>query len=454
MIFISNAAARFTTSRPMLPRPTMPSVLPRSSVPMNFRFSHLPDLVDALARGMERASDNVSARVCSATETALPPGVFITRTPAAVAAGSSMLSTPTPARPITRSFGAAESIPPFTITALRTINASAFARCWEYSFGFDTTTSHPGCCSRSFTAALSSGSAMRISMSRWLGRGWSNRGCFFRQRGFCVYVLYRRHAGPEFHWNSVGRQNDFEFRDHSKQIRKVEIAQVRDAENLPLHRSLTVGDDGPEAIPKFLHDHFGIHTLRRFHCRYRGPRRMRDKQFQTQRRNGRASGLSQHLRVRHQLVHSYGFDVLQRFRQRQQQRSGRCPTGFAVRRILLFLLEIEIIARRLGVLRKCPRLGTDGEKRETGRNHESFLRSADHYVQAPAIDIQRHGAEPGDCIHNENRFRFFDGLTHRTHVVRRARGTLGRLHKHASRVRFRLQRLDDALRAYHSAIGF
>ena len=51
MIRISKAAARFTTSRPMLPRPTMPSVLPRSSVPMNLRFSHLPDFGGSAGRG-------------------------------------------------------------------------------------------------------------------------------------------------------------------------------------------------------------------------------------------------------------------------------------------------------------------------------------------------------------------------------------------------------------------
>ena len=109
MMCISKAAARFTTSRPMLPRPITPSVFARSSVPMNLRFSHLPDFTEALALGMERASDSISATVCSATETALPPGVFITSTPAAVAEGRSTLSTPTPARPITRRFGAAAS---------------------------------------------------------------------------------------------------------------------------------------------------------------------------------------------------------------------------------------------------------------------------------------------------------------------------------------------------------
>ena len=79
---ISKARARFTTSRPMLPRPMMPSVLPRSSLPMSFFFSHLPARVEAPACGMWRAMASISARVCSATETALPPGVFITSTPA------------------------------------------------------------------------------------------------------------------------------------------------------------------------------------------------------------------------------------------------------------------------------------------------------------------------------------------------------------------------------------
>ncbi len=43
----------------------------------------------------------------SAVVTVLPVGVFITTTPCSVAAVQSTLSTPTPARPITRSSGAA-----------------------------------------------------------------------------------------------------------------------------------------------------------------------------------------------------------------------------------------------------------------------------------------------------------------------------------------------------------
>jgi hypothetical protein len=82
-------------------------------------------LVDAFAWGIDRASERINAIVCSATDTALPPGVFITRTPAAVAAAVSTLSTPTPARPMTFSYGACARTSLVTFTALRTTRASA-----------------------------------------------------------------------------------------------------------------------------------------------------------------------------------------------------------------------------------------------------------------------------------------------------------------------------------------
>jgi hypothetical protein len=74
---------------------------------MNRLFSHLPAWVEASAAGIWRASANIMAIACSAVVIELPKGVFITTTPAAVAAGMSMLSTPIPARPMTLRFFAA-----------------------------------------------------------------------------------------------------------------------------------------------------------------------------------------------------------------------------------------------------------------------------------------------------------------------------------------------------------
>ena len=68
---------------------------------MNFDFSHLPAWVERSASGIWRASAIISEMACSAVVMELPKGVFITMMPLAVAAFTSMLSTPMPARPIT-----------------------------------------------------------------------------------------------------------------------------------------------------------------------------------------------------------------------------------------------------------------------------------------------------------------------------------------------------------------
>ena len=55
----------------------------------------------ACAWGTLRASASSSASVCSAAVTTLDSGALATTMPAFVAAGTSTLSTPTPARPMT-----------------------------------------------------------------------------------------------------------------------------------------------------------------------------------------------------------------------------------------------------------------------------------------------------------------------------------------------------------------
>ena len=59
-------------------------------------------------------------------------------TPLAVAASTSTLSTPIPARPIARSFGAWSRTSFVIFVALRQTMASASARCWVKSVGFVT----------------------------------------------------------------------------------------------------------------------------------------------------------------------------------------------------------------------------------------------------------------------------------------------------------------------------
>ena len=102
----------------------MPSVLPRSSTPVNCDRFHSPRRIDASAAAVRRASPNSSASVCSAAAIVLPVGALTTVIPARVAASRSTLSTPTPARPTTTSRVPAAISSASTLTWLRTTSAS------------------------------------------------------------------------------------------------------------------------------------------------------------------------------------------------------------------------------------------------------------------------------------------------------------------------------------------
>jgi hypothetical protein len=97
-----NARARRATSLPIRPAPTRPSVFPYSSLPVKLFRSHSPAFIERSAAGIRRMHASISANVSSAADTVLPDGALSTATPRSVAASTSMLSTPTPARPMTR----------------------------------------------------------------------------------------------------------------------------------------------------------------------------------------------------------------------------------------------------------------------------------------------------------------------------------------------------------------
>jgi hypothetical protein len=69
----------------------------------------IPSRSICTAAGTRRASESISAKVCSVAAIEFAPGVLRTRIPASVAAATSIASTPTPARATTESFGPAAS---------------------------------------------------------------------------------------------------------------------------------------------------------------------------------------------------------------------------------------------------------------------------------------------------------------------------------------------------------
>ena len=143
--------------------------------------SHLAAFIEASACGIMRAVETSREKACSAVEIVLPSGVFITMTPRAVAVSTSTLSTPTPARPTTRSWPAASSTRRLTLVSERTTSAaqsgtssnraSSFSPVWKM-------TSKDGSARRASTPLGEMGSATRIlsGVMGWVTVGGSGRG--------------------------------------------------------------------------------------------------------------------------------------------------------------------------------------------------------------------------------------------------------------------------------------
>src|SRR5712692_9939771 len=90
----------------MLPTPTMPSVLPASSLLPTMRLAPQSPLRVVLSISRVRLTQaSMSISACSATAWEFEPGAWTTATPSRVAAGTSTVSRPTPCRPTTLSFG-------------------------------------------------------------------------------------------------------------------------------------------------------------------------------------------------------------------------------------------------------------------------------------------------------------------------------------------------------------
>ena len=84
----------------------------------------MPACIDELACGVLRASASMSAMVCSAAETMFDVGALHTMMPRSVAASTSTLSTPTPARPMIFKLLPAAMTSRVACVAERTMSAS------------------------------------------------------------------------------------------------------------------------------------------------------------------------------------------------------------------------------------------------------------------------------------------------------------------------------------------
>ncbi|CAB4921903.1 unannotated protein [freshwater metagenome] len=147
----------------MRPNPTMPKVFSNSSAPVYLDRAHFPFRSAACAGEMNRAEASRSAIASSAALTMFDVGALTTMTPAAVAAGISTLSKPTPARAITFNPFAAAIASASILVAERMSTAStplaSAAKSWLRSAPSQLMTSKSG--PRASTVAGLNSSAIR-----------------------------------------------------------------------------------------------------------------------------------------------------------------------------------------------------------------------------------------------------------------------------------------------------
>src|SRR5579871_697637 len=200
------------------------------------------------------------ARVCSATATALAPGVFITAIPALVAASRSMLSTPTPARPITRSLSAPRNVSGVTFTAERTISASASERrAARFPFTCSWVITVQSCSAfRSWTALEATFSAITI----FIGAS-SGDDCVGFGKGLRIRKLGCGYTCAEFYFGSGFCQYMFQRADNRDGVQVVVEAEVGNPEQLAFHLSLAVGDHGSKAVAEGFYDQARVDSARR-----------------------------------------------------------------------------------------------------------------------------------------------------------------------------------------------
>src|ERR1700691_6336715 len=77
-----------------------------------------------------------------------------------------------------------------------------------------------------------------------------------------INILRRANSAAEFNFVSDLLQHDLKRPEHGQQIEKIVIPQMRDAEHVPLHRALSVGEDGAKSRAHFLDDFGGLNARR------------------------------------------------------------------------------------------------------------------------------------------------------------------------------------------------
>src|SRR5207248_8685186 len=102
---------------------------------------------------------------------------------------------------------------------------------------------------------------------------------------------------------------------------------------------------------------------------------------------------------------------------------GYCRSvgGLAFGSRLPLLAQVEVVARILRRLHALPRSIAHGAIRQSGRNHDRFLRAANDDIDAPAIHVEVRRAQSRNGIDDKQGIRFLRQSSYTLHTVARTR---------------------------------
>src|SRR5215208_424368 len=248
-------SARCATSWPMRPKPSTPSVFSYSSTPLNSERSHAPPVSDSWAWGTLRASAKSIASVCSAAVITFDCGAFATTTPRLVAASTSTLSTPTPARPTAFSRLARSSRPAVSCVAdrIRIASNSPMRRSSSPS-----SQSMPSSTSKPASRSNSTPESPIFSLTRTFTSGRRRN----RHASLEEHTLRGGDARAELDVVAEIVEGHFQSGDGDDDVEGAEVAAVSDARDLALQVSLAAGDRDAESVAHELRDGCAVDRLR------------------------------------------------------------------------------------------------------------------------------------------------------------------------------------------------
>ena len=226
----------------MRPKPSMPSVFSYSSTPLNFERSQAPTVSDAWACGTLRASASSSASVCSAAVITFDCGALATMMPRLVAASTSTLSTPTPAR--------ADRLQ--ALGPLEQVGGELGGRADQDAVELADAALELAVLPVDAQLDVEAGLAQELDagvadllLDEDLG---TSRRLRDRHARLEEDALRGGHAGAELELVAELAQRHLERRDRGDDVERAEVAAVRDAGDLALQLALAAGDRDAEAV--------------------------------------------------------------------------------------------------------------------------------------------------------------------------------------------------------------